>query len=190
LENEPEPPDYIVASGSLPPGVPHDFYGRVAEVGRRMNSRVIVDTSGEPLAAAVEAELFLIKPNLRELRDLVGEELETEEAQEEAARSLIDKGKCQAVMVSLGAAGVLLVTREHMEHIRAPRVKIRSKVGAGDSMIAGATLALARGEEMVNAALYGVAAGSGAVMTPGTELCRKEDVDPLYQRLLNQRNDR
>jgi 6-phosphofructokinase 2 len=87
------------------------------------------------------------------------------------------------VVVSLGGAGVLLVTGSGSERIGAPTVPIRSKVGAGDSTVAGLVLGLARGLELEDAVRLGVAAGAAAVMTPGSELCRREDTERLYHRI-------
>lgn len=176
-------PAYLVASGSLPPGVPVDFYAQVAVLGRKRGFRVIVDTSGEPLRKAAAAGVFLLKPNLRELAMLAGRELNSEAAQEQVARELVLSGNCEAVVVSLGAAGVLLVTAELCRRMRSPTVPIVSKVGAGDSTVAGISLALARNQSLVEAVRFGVACGAAAVMTPGTELCRRADAEQLYAQL-------
>lgn len=184
-------PDYVVASGSLPGGVPHDFFARVAQMVKEANSRFVLDTStNEALQiAAEEVGVYLIKPNLREFRKLVGRELEKEEEQEAAALDLVERGHSQVVVISLGAAGVLLATKDGTEHIRAPTVHIKSKVGAGDSTVAGIVLSLARGEPLRKAILFGVAAGAAAVMTPGTELCRLEDTQELYKNLLSKEGE-
>lgn len=176
-------PGYLVASGSLPPGVPDDFYAQVARTGNAMGARVIVDTSGEALCHAANEQLYLIKPNLRELGMLLGHPFIDEDEVETAAADLVAGGRCEAVVVSLGAAGALLVTREVRERIPAPTVPIISKVGAGDSMVAGIVLSLARGMQLRQAVRFGVAAGAAAVMTPGSELCRREDTERLYARM-------
>lgn len=173
-------PAFIVASGGLPPGVPAEFYARVARLGREMGARVIIDTSGPPLVAAVNEGVFLIKPNQNELGPLIGSVEGDEDRQVAAVRELVATGRCEAVVISLGRAGALLVAVDGCERIPAPTVPIQSKVGAGDSMVAGIVLALARGEPVRNAARFGVAAGTAAVMTPGSELCRREDVERLY----------
>jgi 6-phosphofructokinase 2 len=177
------PPEYLVASGSLPPGVPEDFYARLAETARSIDARYIVDTSGPALRRALEAGVYLLKPNLRELRQLTDQPLEHEREQKAAARQLIREGKSEVIILSLGAAGALLVTEDYAEHLRSPTVPIRSKVGAGDSMVGGIVAGLARGYDIRRAALYGISAGAAAVMSPGTELCRAEDVDQLFQQL-------
>jgi 6-phosphofructokinase 2 len=180
----------VVASGSLPGGVPDDFYGRVARRCRDRGVPMILDTSGEPLRSAIDTGgIFLLKPNMAELSALYGEEIRTEEQQEEAATRLIGHYRVGAVVVSLGAGGVLLCTEDGLERLRAPSVPQRSKVGAGDSMVGGIAVKVAAGASIREAVLYGLAAGSAAVMTPGTELCRREDVDILYRRLAGNRHD-
>jgi 6-phosphofructokinase 2 len=173
-------PKYVVASGSLPPGLPDDFYGKVAQLTRDMNARLILDTTGAPLRLAVEEGVYMIKPNLRELKALAAKEIDEESHQVALARQIIQKGQSETVVVSLGAAGALLVWRDGCERLRAPTVPIRSKVGAGDSMVAGMVLALDRGESLLSAVRFGVAAGAAAVMTGGTELCRRDDTERLY----------
>ncbi len=177
-------PDYLVGSGSLAPGVPVDGYARMAHLTRERGGRFIIDTSGEMLREAADAGVYLLKPNMRELGHLAGRKIESEEHQEEVARNLVEEGKAEVVVVSLGAAGALLVTRDFDERIRAPTVKIESKIGAGDSMVAGIVLALARGESLRHAVRFGVAAGAAAVKTPGTELCRRDDTEALYEQML------
>jgi 6-phosphofructokinase 2 len=143
-------------------------------------ARVVVDTSGGALQRTLDARPFLVKPNLRELSQLAGHPLESDEQIEEAAQGLVREGKVAVVVVSLGAGGAVVVSEEGARTVRAPTVPIRSKVGAGDSTVAGITLALSRGESLVDAARFGVAAGAAAVMTEGTELCRREDTERLY----------
>lgn len=176
-------PAYIVASGSLPPGVPENFYALLAEAAGKIGARLIVDTSGGELRAAAEQGVYLLKPNMRELNHLAGKEIGTEDEQEQAAEQLVRDGKAEVVIVSLGAAGALLVAEGVSERIRAPTVQIRSKIGAGDSMVAGIVLSLSKGRSLSEAARYGVAAGAAAVSTPGTELCPRDLTDSLYRKI-------
>jgi len=175
--------DYIVASGSLPPGVPADFYSQVVSRASKKGIRTIIDTSGEALGAATQSGVYLIKPNLNELRALAGQEIENDPQMIEAAKKIIDSGGCEVVIVSLGPAGVLMVSKGGHERISAPIVKIKSRVGAGDSMVAGIVLSLSQGKSLRDAVLFGVASGTAAVITPGTELCRKENALKLYKQL-------
>ena len=177
------PPEYLVASGSLPPGVPDGFYVDLGEQLAGRGIRYVLDTSGNALSKAARGGVFLLKPNLRELGQLAGRDVIEEPEQERAARGLVDEGRVEVVVVSMGAGGALLVTREGSERIAAPTVPIQSRVGAGDSTVAGIVLALARGEDVATAVRYGIAAGAAAVMTPGTELCRRSDVERLFRRM-------
>lgn len=176
-------PEYLVVSGSLAPGAPDDFYARVARWARDAGVRVVLDASGVPLARAVEEGVYLLKPNFRELEQLVGRSLRGDEDVEEACRSIVGEGRCEVLFVSLGAGGALVTTVDEQVRIASPTVPIASKVGAGDSAVAGTVLGLSRGWSPVRAARLGVAAGSAAVMTPRTELCRREDVESLFERL-------
>ncbi len=170
---------YVVASGSLPPGVPDDYYARLSQ-GLPPGSRFVVDTKGEPLRQALAEGAYLIKPNLAELEALAGRELGDEKAIEAAARELIGEARAVVVVVSLGRGGALLVTERAAERMGAPSVRIQSKVGAGDSMVGGIVLGLARGNDLSSAVRFGIAAGAAAVMTPGTELCRRSDVERIH----------
>jgi 6-phosphofructokinase 2 len=176
-------PDYVVASGSLPPGVPQDFYARIARLGKEHGARVVIDTSGEPLRLALQEGVYLIKPNIREFRDLVGSGSEEEANIRAMAKKVIMDGMCEVITISLGAAGVLMVSEAGIERLQPPTVPIISKVGAGDSMVAGMVLSLSRGNSVRDAVRFGVAAGTAAVMTPGTELCRREDAERLYEQM-------
>jgi 6-phosphofructokinase 2 len=172
-------PQYLVASGSLPPGLPNTYYEKVAVLARQINARLILDTSGAALQAAADEGLFLLKPNLGELSALAGvKKLEMNEV-DDAALEIIHQGKCEVVVVSLGPQGALLVTKDGFEHFPAPPVPKRSTVGAGDSMVAGMVWALSEGKSFRDMARTGVACGTAATMNPGTELFFAADVERL-----------
>lgn len=173
---------FIVASGSLSPGLPVDIFARISNIAQKTNRKLVVDSTEEPLRALLEEGVYLIKPNIGELSRLIGrKELQAEEI-ETAARELIHTGKCEIIVVSLGAAGAMVVSRDYPSFkISAPTVKTQSTVGAGDSMVAGIVLYLAKGKELHEAAQYGVACGTAATLNKGTGLCRKEDADRLFE---------
>lgn len=173
-------PDYLIASGSLPPGLPENYYCKVAALAKKTGTRFILDTSGMGLLPASDEGVFLLKPNLRELSALSGvEKLEMNQV-DDAAMGLIQKGICEVVVVSLGPQGCLLATREGFEHISAPIVKKKSTVGAGDSMVAGMVWALSQGQSYLEMARMGVACGTAATMNEGTELFHPKEVWRLY----------
>lgn len=173
-------PRFIVASGSLSPAVPSDFYARAARIAKEHGAKVILDTSGSPLARALEEGVFLIKPNLRELSELVGVPLDDEYARVDACRRLTEAGRAEIVALTLGDRGALLVTRDHRWRAHALSIKSLSAVGAGDSFVGAMVWGLAKGMSIEDAFRYGVAAGSAALLSPGTGLCRREDVERLY----------
>jgi len=176
--------DYVVASGSLPPGSRNDFFARIAWIAKKGGARFIADTSGQALREVVDQGVYLLKPNLRELSHLSGTENLDNELIDDAAKELIEKGKCEVIVVSMGAQGAYLVTRDIAEQIQAPIVKKLSTVGAGDSMVAGMVHALSKGKTLQEVVRMGIASGTAATMNQGTELCKKEDVDKLYNWLI------
>jgi 6-phosphofructokinase 2 len=177
-------PEYLVISGSIPVGVPDDIYAKMAKRAKEKGIKVVVDVSGAPLKEVMEEGVFLIKPNLGEFQDLVDREVMEDDEIKEAAFEMIKDNCCSVVVISLGAGGVLFVTEDQAKFMRPPTVPIKSKVGAGDSMLAGIVLSLAKGNSLESSIIYGLAAGSSAVMTPGTELCKKEDTDRLYKKMI------
>jgi 6-phosphofructokinase 2 len=184
LERLTPSPAYLVVSGSLPPGIPPSLFNEFGDLAERINARLVVDTSGPALSAALERGVFLIKPNIRELGLLIGRKIESDIDLIDVTRDLVTAGRSQVIVVSLGAGGALLVSSDTYLRYQAPTVPIESKVGAGDSMVGGMVLALARGESLVEAVRFGVAAGAAAVMTPGSMLCRREDTERLYQHMV------
>lgn len=177
-------PTYIVASGSLPPGCPPDFYGQVVSAAKKWNARVIVDTSGKALQFAADAGVYLLKPNERELEQLIGSPITNDEELIAGARKLIQEGRTEVVVVSLGGKGAMMITRDEAEHIPSPDVTVVSVVGAGDSLVGGVVYSLEQGRSLKQSIQYGVASGAAAVMNPERELCKKDDTDRLYNSMI------
>jgi 6-phosphofructokinase 2 len=175
-----DPPAYVVASGSLPPGVADDFYAQVARRAASLGARLVLDTSGTALAKALDEGVYLVKPNLRELRDLTGRPLESEAEWEDAAAELVNSGNAEVVALTLGDHGALLVSAAGRLRASAIPVEIVSAVGAGDSFVAAMVWSMSAGGDLQRAFRYAVAAGTAALLTPGTELCRKDDIERLY----------
>jgi 6-phosphofructokinase 2 len=178
-----EAPAYLVASGSLPPGVPDDFYARLARFARERGSRMVLDTSGPALAAALEEGVYLFKPNLRELRELTGQPLEDQSAWSEAAAELVSSGKAEVVALSLGHRGALLAAQGLRLRAAAIPVRIASTVGAGDSFLAAMVWRLAAGAGLEEAFRYAVAGGTAALLAPGTSLAHKDDTERLVSKV-------
>lgn len=176
----PEAPAYIVASGGLPPGTPEDFYARLARLARERGSRMVIDSAGAPLAAALEEGVWLAKPSLRELRGLTGLPLQTPQDKREAALALVERGRAERVALSLGSEGALYASARAV--LRAPSLEVQvvSTVGAGDSFLAGLLWALDQApDDEAQAFRHAMAAGTAALLAPGTALARPEDVRRL-----------
>jgi len=174
----------VCASGSLPPGIPEDVLARLSRRVRAGGGRLVLDASGPALRAALEAGAFLIKPNLAELRDLTGEALDGEAAQVAAGRRLIARRAARLVALTLGAEGALLIAADGAWRARPLPITALSTIGAGDSFLGAMVLSLARGASAVEAFRQGAAAGAAALLAPGTELCRCEDVARLSSQVV------
>lgn len=176
--------EYIVASGSLPPGLPMEVFERIGKIAEKKKRQLIIDTSGDALKSALNTHAYLVKPNLGELSRLAGvEELGFNDISA-VARQLIDETGCRIFLVSMGSSGAMLITKEESYMVTAPPVKRQSTVGAGDSMVAGVVLSLSKGKSLKEAIHYGVAAGTAATINPGTELCKEQDVKRIYDELI------
>jgi 6-phosphofructokinase 2 len=169
---------FVIASGSLPLGVPTDFYGRVVRASKGA-VKVIVDTSGASLKAALEAGVYLIKPNLHEFQDLAGISTENEPSLLEAGRRLFELYRIEIIALSMGSQGALLLTRDIALRANGLPIEPVSVSGAGDSFLGAMVSSLAQNDNLEAALRHGVAGGSAALLSPGTGLCLSEDIHRL-----------
>ncbi len=175
-------PKLVVAGGSAPPGVPDNIYYDIVSDAKGFGVRTILDAAGQWLEEGIKAKPYLIKPNVHEAEMLLGRELPTEEAIIDAALDLRKTG-IEVVVISRGKDGIVTVAKESIFNAVPPEVKVRSKVGAGDCTVAGLALKLAYGESLLEACRLAVAMGTAAVLTPGTELCHRADVERLLPKI-------
>lgn len=173
-------PEWWVLGGSLPPGAPNDLYARLITQLQSRGAKCILDADGDALSLGIQARPYLIKPNEYELERLARKPLKDESAILEAARDIVSSG-VEVVAVTLGEKGALVVDRHGAFRARSPAVDVKSKVGAGDSFLAGCVMALSRGEPLERALSLAMAAGTAAVMNEGTRLCRQSDVERLHR---------
>jgi 6-phosphofructokinase 2 len=174
--------DYVVASGSLPRGIPEDTYARLAQIVASKGARYVLDTSGQALSQALAGSgMFLVKPSLGEFEAFLGRKLSHDEVGA-AAQAHVKTGAAQYIAVTLGADGAVLASADRIIRLPAIDVPVNSATGAGDSFVAGMIWALAEGYDIADAFRFGQAAGAATVMTAGTELCRRQDVHDLYER--------
>jgi 6-phosphofructokinase 2 len=178
--------EFFVVSGSLARGMPTDFYGRIAKVVKKRGGRLVLDTSGAPLHWALKEGAWLIKPSKRELEHLLGQKAQTPEDEEALAREVVTSGRAEVVALTLGRSGAVLANHNGTLRLASPKVETRSAVGAGDSFVGAMVWALAHGRPLPDAFAHGIAAGAASAITPGTELCRREDVERLYEEVRTQ----
>ena len=137
---------YVVASGSLPAGVPGDTYAQMADSTAAKGVRFVLDSSGAGLQTTLEkSRVFLVKPSLGELEKLVGRKLD-ENGARQAAADIVARGAAEIVAVTMGADGALLATSGGVLRVPAITVRVRSAVGAGDSFLGAMVWALSQGK--------------------------------------------
>lgn len=184
LEKLEPTPDFLVLSGSLPPGVPDDFYAQIAKMANQREIRVVLDTSGSALRPALETGVYAVKPNRREFQRLGVPHEADHDTYFDAMEKLIADGAAQVVIVTLGPEGALLVSQDgERSHLRPPPTDDVSPVGAGDSFIALFVYQLARDKSLLEAFRYGVAAAAAAVTTPGAELYQSDCIEQMYRKI-------
>ena len=177
--------DYLVASGSLPRGVPREFYARLQDMVAGRNGKLVLDTSGEPLRLAMEhGGLFMVKPSHGEFEKLLGLKLEGPQAIAEAAHIEVRRGRAKLIAVTLGHEGAVLAHEGGTLFLPAPPVTVKSASGAGDSFVAGMVYGIATEKPLEEAFALGLACGSATVLSPGTQLCHRPDVERLYGEII------
>lgn len=176
-------PTYVVASGSLPPGLPDYFYGLIVKNANALGAKCIVDTSGPALQALQGRKAYLIKPNIGELCKMLKIDFLDKNEVPEAAQQAIHDGFAEMIAVSMGPDGAWLVSENEKHYAKAPDVLTRSTVGAGDSMVAGMTFMLEKGASLEQVVQFGVACGSAATMNDGTQLFKVEDAKRLFNQI-------
>jgi 6-phosphofructokinase 2 len=173
--------DFMVLSGSLPPGVPEDFYGRVVASMRRRDISVVLDSSGPGLRGGLaEGGVFLVKPSIGELRQLSGLDLAGRDDIAHAAMEIVRSGQAANVAVTMGHDGAILANAGGPIFLPAADIEAKSAVGAGDSFLSAMLFAIAAGWDLGEAFRFGIAAGAAAVMSPGHDLARPDDIRRLY----------
>ena len=171
--------DWWVLAGSLPPGVPQSFYVEVIQILNEQQVMTILDTTGEALKLGCQEEVFLVKPNSEETRQLTGLPVETP-IEIAIAAAEIRKMGAQNVVISMGKTGALLQTAEETWLAHSPMIKEKNPIGAGDSMVGGLVWALQQGLSTKEALAWGIASGAATASLSGTEVGSR----PLIEELL------
>jgi 6-phosphofructokinase 2 len=167
---------YTVLSGSLPPGVPDNYYRCLAERIGELGGRAVVEAHGPVLTEALEARPWLLRLNQYVLEMSINRSMESIEDIAAAARELQQRG-IAIVCISLGGRGAVLVDADGSYHCSAPRVRVHSTVGCGDSLVAGLVAAACRGAAAEDMLRLGVTCGSATASHPGTELFTRAEIE-------------
>ncbi|MGD8589868.1 MAG: 1-phosphofructokinase [Chromatiales bacterium] len=177
-----EDTDWFVLSGSVPAGVSSGIYGSLVERLKQRGKRVLLDASGEPLALAVKCDPDIIKPNIDELGELVGQELKSPAEVLVAAKSLVASG-IGLVAVSMGAEGAMFVEAGAALLALPPKIEVKSTVGAGDAMVAGILVGGLRGLELDRRARLATAFSLAALGEVGPNLPAMSVVESFAARV-------
>ena len=176
------PGDWWVLAGSLPPGVPVDFYGEMISIIHSAGAQVFLDTSSEALQKSCGAGPLLVKPNAEEAHELTGLPVENTREIAEAGAAICRMGPAN-VIVSLGKDGGLLVNGEGVWKAASPKISEKNPIGAGDSMVAGIVWALSEGAELPEALRRGIACGAATASQTGTTVGTLAQVNQLLQQV-------
>lgn len=172
--------DWLHIGGSVPSSLPGDYAGTLIDAARSKGARVVVDTSGAALKALLPYNPFFIKPNHHELGELFQTDIQTKEEAAAIAQKLIDGGT-ENVIVSMGGAGAVFVSKEGAYFAESPKGTVKNTVGAGDSMVAAFMAKIDAGLKPHEAFHWAVAAGSATAFSD--DLCTKEEVEEVYKRV-------
>ncbi len=171
-----------ILTGSLPPGTPDSTYKNINLALQKQGGRCIIDAPVAVMKEALLSKPFLIKPNQHELEILTNKKLNNIEQIANEARSLVEQG-CQYVCVSLAEKGALLVGTKNSYYCNSPKIKVRSTVGAGDSIVAGLAYAFTQKQSPEQALKFAVACGAGTAMQAGTQLFNPDELKPLSEQI-------
>ena len=177
------PTQFLVLSGSLPPGVPDDFYAQLIRAVRAKAPHlpVVLDASGQALRHALDAGVYLFKPSGEELGALIGQTPATTLDCVASCRALIRQGKAQIVALTLGAQGSIMVTDTHAWQVKPLPVPVTSTVGAGDSFVGGLVWSLTQTPDLEQAARIATACSGAALQTQGALRFDKQHVLSISQ---------
>lgn len=171
----------VVISGSLPEGVDDEYYSELVKSVNK-NAKIIIDTEGQKLLSAIKHGVYMVKPNLTELENIVGKRLNGVADYLEGCNYLIDKG-AENVLLSLGGKGAILTNKKESYFCKSASVAVNSTVGAGDSMIAAVSVMTERGENFEQILHSAVAAGTASITTPGTNLFYRDKYEEIYNKI-------
>jgi 1-phosphofructokinase len=164
-----------VLAGSLPPGIPADFYAECIEIAKSNGVLTILDADGEPLKAGIKAVPYAVKPNIHELEAITGRRFQSKNEVLAAAKELLAAG-IEIVIVSMGADGAIVADKNEAFAVESWDADIKSTVGAGDSMVGSLAYAILSGKSLYDIAKITTAAGTVTASKEGTQICTMSEV--------------
>ncbi|MFO7881073.1 MAG: hexose kinase [Kosmotogaceae bacterium] len=179
--------DYLLISGSIPQGLPDDFYYRIINKANEMGSKVYFDADNELLLKGIKASPWGIKPNLHEFSRLIGEEPETEKAIIKSLKDTAETYSLKDILLTLGKDGAICLIEGSVFRVKVPEVKVNSAVGSGDTFLGVYCMYRETGHKLEFCLKIAGAASSAAAMTSGTELCKYDDAKDLVDRVTVER---
>jgi 1-phosphofructokinase family hexose kinase len=173
---------WLMLCGSLPPGVPADFYGRLIAAARARKVKTLLRATGDALREGIEARPTVATPNHQEAERLLGKNLLTRTHYLEAAERIGKMGP-ESVVLSLASRGAIGVFADGMIEALPPRIDVVCPIGAGDAMTAGYVWAMTRKENAADALRWGVAAGTASARLPGLKFANREQTQEMYRQV-------
>ena len=172
----------VAASGSMPKGLPGDFYGQLINLARKAGKPFLLDTSGEALIQGIKAQPYFVKPNNDEIKVLVGAELRSDEDIVHVLQKFMEDG-IKLPVISLGAQGSMAGYNQHVYKITVPKIQCKNPVGSGDSFVAGIAVGIERGMAIEDVLSLGAACGTANAMEDESGFVRKEVVEELFPQI-------
>ena len=176
--------DIVVLSGSLPKGADSNTYYTWVKACKEAGAKVILDADGELFAAGIKASPYLIKPNDHELSGFMGRTLSTPAELAKAARQIMESYGIEKIVVSMGGAGALFVTKEDTIYAEGLKVAVGSTVGAGDSVVAALAVAEEAGMSLEDTVRLATATGAANVMCSGTQAAEYDVIQGLIPKVV------
>lgn len=186
VENLDPVPEFLVLSGSLPPGTPDDFYQRIARSARKRHIRVVLDTSSRALRPTLEAGVFIAKLNKKELLELGYAGPDAPSSQLAAMGDMVLAGYAEHLIVTMGGTGALLASKSGLRMAaKPPLVDIVCHVGAGDAFVSAVVYRLCLGHTINDAFRWGIAAAAASISKPGSDLADIDEVERLTKEVVD-----
>jgi len=173
-----KPNDWVAIAGSIPPPLSVDLYAKLIELGRELGANTVLDADADALRAGIAGRPHLVKSNHHEAERLFGRPMDGERALLAAADEM-RAGGAEIAVITAGGRGAVGVSGDGAWRAQPPETVVVSAVGAGDALLAGLLMKLDDGDDLGEALRWGTAAGAAACLTPGTQLCRRPDVERL-----------